>query len=65
LKVLYLLIPLGLVLVALALWGFFWAVRKGQFDDLDSPGMQILLDDDRAPRKRPTGTVNDTERRNA
>jgi cbb3-type cytochrome oxidase maturation protein len=24
-------------------------VRSGQFDDLDSPGVQILLDDDRAP----------------
>jgi cbb3-type cytochrome oxidase maturation protein len=49
-NVLYLLIPLGLVLLALALWAFFWAVRNGQFDDLDLPGVQILLDDDRAPR---------------
>ena len=48
-NILYLLIPLGLVMLALALWAFFWAVRKGQFDDLDSPGVQILLDDDRAP----------------
>jgi cbb3-type cytochrome oxidase maturation protein len=48
-NILYLLIPLGLVLLALALGAFFWAVRKGQFDDLDSPGMQILLDDERAP----------------
>lgn len=46
---LYLLIPLALVLLVLAVWAFFWAVRKGQFDDLDSPGIQILLDDERAP----------------
>jgi cbb3-type cytochrome oxidase maturation protein len=47
--VIYLLIPLGIALLVLSVWGFFWAVRSGQFDDLDSPGVQILLDDDRAP----------------
>jgi cbb3-type cytochrome oxidase maturation protein len=48
-NILYLLIPLGLVLLAFSVWAFFWAVRQGQFDDLDSPAMHILLDDDRAP----------------
>jgi len=48
-SILYLLIPLSLVLVGFALWAFFWAVRAGQFDDLASPAMSILLDDDRAP----------------
>jgi len=48
-NILYLLIPLSLVLLAFALWAFFWAVRTRQFDDLESPGVQILLDDDRAP----------------
>jgi cbb3-type cytochrome oxidase maturation protein len=47
--ILYLLIPLGLVMLVAALWAFFWAVRQGQFDDLDTPGVQVLLDDDRAP----------------
>jgi len=56
-NILYVLIPLGLVLLALSLWAFFWAVRQRQFDDLDSPAMQILLDDDRAPRSTPTRTV--------
>jgi cbb3-type cytochrome oxidase maturation protein len=49
--ILYLLIPLGLVLLAAALWAFFWAVQSGQFDDLDTPGVQVLLDDDRAPER--------------
>jgi cbb3-type cytochrome oxidase maturation protein len=48
-NILYVLIPLGLVLLVVSLWAFFWAVRHRQFDDLDSPAMQILLDDDRAP----------------
>jgi cbb3-type cytochrome oxidase maturation protein len=47
-NILYLLIPLGLVLVALMVWAFLWAVDKGQFDDLDTPAVQILLDDDGA-----------------
>jgi cbb3-type cytochrome oxidase maturation protein len=46
---LYLLIPLALALLGVSVWGFFWAVRRSQFDDLDSPALQILLDDDRAP----------------
>ena len=41
-EIIYLLIPLSLVLVGVALWGFFWAVRSGQFDDMDSPGLSIL-----------------------
>jgi cbb3-type cytochrome oxidase maturation protein len=52
-SVLYLLIPLGLVLLVVSVWAFFWAVRRGQFDDLESPALQILLDDDRAPPPRP------------
>lgn len=51
-NILYLLIPLGLVMLAIAVWALFWAVRSRQFDDLDSPGMQILLDDDRAPVRK-------------
>jgi cbb3-type cytochrome oxidase maturation protein len=51
-SILYLLIPLGLVLLAFSVWAFFWAVRSGQFDDLDTPAVQILLDDDRAPPER-------------
>ena len=51
-NILYLLIPLSLVLVVLATWACIWAVRARQFDDLESPGLQILLDDDRAPDQR-------------
>ena len=45
-EVLYLLIPLGLVLLGIAIWGFMWAVKSGQFDDLEGPAHRILLDDD-------------------
>lgn len=51
--ILYLLIPLGLILLALAVWAFFWAVGSGQFDDLDSPAWRVVMDDDRAPHEAP------------
>lgn len=47
--ILFLLIPLGLLLLAIAVGAFFWATRSGQFDDLDTPAWRILLDDDRRP----------------
>lgn len=43
--VLFLLIPVALVIVAGALAGFWWATRDGQFDDLDTPAVRILLDE--------------------
>jgi cbb3-type cytochrome oxidase maturation protein len=46
-EILYLMVPLGLVLVAAGLWAFFWAVGSGQFDDLDSPGWSVLDDENR------------------
>jgi len=44
--IIFLLIPLALALVALVIWGFFWAVRRGQFEDLEGPGHSILMDKD-------------------
>lgn len=43
--VLLFLIPISLVLLAIAVGAFFWAVRQGQFDDLDTPALDILSDD--------------------
>lgn len=43
---LFLLIPLALVLLAVAGAAFVWAVRNGQFDDLETPATRILHDDD-------------------
>jgi cbb3-type cytochrome oxidase maturation protein len=47
-EALYLLIPLSVVLVALAVWVFFGAADSGQFDDLEGPALRVLNDDDRA-----------------
>lgn len=59
-SILYLLIPLGLLLLAGAVWAFFWAVGAGQFDDLDTPAWSVVMDDDRAPKKS-ADAANDGE----
>jgi cbb3-type cytochrome oxidase maturation protein len=42
---LLLLIPLSLVLLVAAVWAFAWAVRNDQFEDLDTPPIDILSGD--------------------
>jgi len=37
---------MALGVVGVALWGFLWAVRTGQFDDLEGSAHRILMDDD-------------------
>lgn len=44
--IIYVLIPLSLMLLGLAVWAFFWAVRNDQFDDLDTPPLDILDDEE-------------------
>ncbi|AKC86398.1 cbb3-type cytochrome oxidase assembly protein CcoS [Pseudoxanthomonas suwonensis] len=46
-NILLLLIPLSLVLLGVAVAAFVWAVKRGQFDDLDTPALDILEDNDR------------------
>ena len=46
-NILLLLIPISLVLLGVAVAAFVWAVKRGQFDDLDTPALDILEDDDR------------------
>ncbi|HSC10316.1 MAG TPA: cbb3-type cytochrome oxidase assembly protein CcoS [Rhodanobacteraceae bacterium] len=44
-NIIFVLIPLSLVLVALAVWAFFWSVNHAQFDDLDTPALIPLSDE--------------------
>jgi cbb3-type cytochrome oxidase maturation protein len=45
-EVLYLLIPIALVLVLVIGLAFFWAIRSGQYEDMEGPAYRILMDDD-------------------
>ncbi len=52
--ILFLLIPISLIIMGIAVWVFLWAIRSGQFEDLEGPAHRILMDDDDPliPRKR-------------
>jgi cbb3-type cytochrome oxidase maturation protein len=43
-NILLVLIPLSLVLLVAIVWAFLWAVRTGQFEDLDTPPLDVLHD---------------------
>ena len=60
-EALYLLIPISLATVALAVWLFFRMSDSGQFDDMEGPAHSILMDDDR-PVSKPSGSPVLTDR---
>jgi len=45
-EILFILIPISVFLVAIAIAVFGWAVKNGQYDDLEGPAHSILYDDD-------------------
>lgn len=44
-SIIYILIPIAILLTALGIYLFFWAVKSEQFDDLEKQGMSILFDE--------------------
>ncbi|RYV01436.1 cbb3-type cytochrome oxidase assembly protein CcoS [Shewanella sp. OPT22] len=50
-SIIYVLIPIAMLFVAIAVAVFFWAVKSEQFDDLNRQGSSILFEDeaDEAP----------------
>ena len=44
--VLFIVLPLAMVMAGLFLTAFILSVRRGQFDDLDTPPMRMLHDDE-------------------
>ncbi|MES2859084.1 MAG: cbb3-type cytochrome oxidase assembly protein CcoS [Pseudomonadota bacterium] len=56
-NILLLLVPISLLLLGVAVWAFGWAVKRGQFDDLDTPALDILRDE--RPRVPPAAEPRD------
>ena len=48
-SMLYVLIPLAIALLSVAIAALIWAIKSGQFDDLESHGWSVVLDDDQKP----------------
>lgn len=45
-EIVFLLVPLAALLVGVVILALIWAVKSGQFDDLEGPAHRILMDDD-------------------
>jgi cbb3-type cytochrome oxidase maturation protein len=65
-ETIFVLLPLALLIAAIAVGFFIWAARTGQFDDLDTPAVRILFDDEEPRRptdaaRAATGTVRESE----
>lgn len=45
-SIIYVLIPIAMLFVSIAVWVFFWAVKSDQYEDLDREGINILFDED-------------------
>lgn len=51
-EIVTLLIGLALILVVVMIWAFFWAVRSGQFDDMEGPAHRIIMEEDQPPTEQ-------------
>ncbi|GIU32872.1 cytochrome oxidase maturation protein Cbb3 [Shewanella colwelliana] len=58
-SIIYVLIPIAMLFVLIAVGIFFWAVKSEQFDDLDRQSVSILFDDD----VKPNADDSQTERK--
>ncbi|MCW8344413.1 cbb3-type cytochrome oxidase assembly protein CcoS [Vibrio sp. ZSDZ65] len=56
---LYILIPIAIVLVCVAVGIFLWAVKSEQFEDLERQGHNILFDEDVTTEKQPNKKEED------
>ncbi len=54
-SIIYVLIPIAMIFVLIAVAVFFWAVKSEQFDDLDRQSVSILFDED-ANKPNQSGT---------
>ena len=50
-EIVFVLLPISLLLIGIAVAVFIWAVNSGQFDDLDRQGYEILFDKDSDKQK--------------
>ena len=51
-QVVYFLVPLGLMVLIIAICAFCWAVNSGQFEDMDNPAHKIIFDDKEARQQQ-------------
>lgn len=60
-SIIYVLIPLAIVIILIAIGVFFWAVKSDQFNDLDRQGYSILFDEDLKDKSTKARSQESTE----
>ena len=58
-EALHIMVPIAIILVVVAIIVFFWAVKSGQFDDLERQGMNVLMDDEKKQGTVKKGNTKD------
>jgi len=61
-EVIFLLIPLALILLVVIIGLYLWSIKSGQFDDLEGPAHEILMDDDEPMEKLENYAHHDAEK---
>ncbi|GGP75436.1 cbb3-type cytochrome oxidase assembly protein CcoS [Shewanella ulleungensis] len=61
-SIIYVLIPIAMLFVLIAVAIFFWAVKSEQFDDLDRQSVSILFDDEAKKPQQNDNIANKTEK---
>ncbi|MGS0680627.1 cbb3-type cytochrome oxidase assembly protein CcoS [Shewanella sp. 125m-7] len=61
-SIIYVLIPIAMLFVLVAVGVFFWAVKSDQFDDLEKQSVSILFEDDKAQSDNSSSTATATEK---
>jgi cbb3-type cytochrome oxidase maturation protein len=56
-EIVFLLLPLALLIVGIAVAGFFWAVKRGQYDDMQTPAIRVLFDEQEQNKKSTSSSV--------
>ena len=61
--ILFLLIPIAIGFLIVALAVFFWAIRDGQYDDMESQGLKVIIDDklQTQAEKRPSQAITNPD----
>lgn len=62
-ETIFVLLPLALLIAVIAVGLFVWAATTGQFDDLDTPAIRVLFDDEAPAASRPPAVSADPSRR--
>lgn len=56
-EIVFILVPISLIIIGVALWAFVWSVRNDQYEDLEKEAYGILFDEN--------GNTKDEKKMNA